>query len=69
MKLLASTKIKITKDENGENMPHLEITKVVLVHCNVVSSNYRQDLRDLYVFVPDKPFGQWLDISAKTSYF
>ena len=58
MKLLASTKIKITKDENGENMPHLEITKVVLVHCNVVSSNYRQDLRDLYVFVPDKPFGQ-----------
>ena len=41
MKLLASTKIKITKDENGENMPHLEITKVVLVHCNVVSSDYR----------------------------
>ena len=69
MKLLASTKIKITKDENGENMPHLEITKVVLVHCNVVSSNYRQDLRDLYVFVPDKQFGQWLDISPKTSYF
>ena len=69
MKLLASTKIKITKDENGENMPHLEITKIVLVHCNVVSSNYRQDIRDLYVFVPDKPFGQWLDISPKTSYF
>ena len=29
MKLLQSTKSKITKDENGENLPHLEITKVL----------------------------------------
>ena len=29
MKLLRSTKSKITKDENGENLPHLEITKVL----------------------------------------
>ena len=36
MKLLGSTKIKITIDENGENMPHLEKNKVVLVHCNIV---------------------------------
>ena len=35
MKLLGSIKKKITKDENGENMPHLEITEVVLVHCNI----------------------------------
>ena len=33
MKLLASTKSKISKDENGENVPHLEIAEVVLVHC------------------------------------
>ena len=36
MKLLGSTKNKITKDKNGENVPHLEITEVVLVHCNIV---------------------------------
>ena len=35
-----STKSKITKDENGENVPHLEITNVVLIHCNIVNNNY-----------------------------
>ena len=42
MKLLGSTQNKITKDKNGENVPHLEITEVVLVHCNIVI-NYQQD--------------------------
>ena len=32
MKLLGSTKSKITKGENYENMPHLEITEVILMH-------------------------------------
>ena len=41
MKLLGSTKSKITKDENGENVSHLEITEVVLVNSNIVSSNYK----------------------------
>ena len=36
MKLLGSTKSKITKDKNGENVPYLEIIEVVLIHCNVV---------------------------------
>ena len=40
MKLPGSTKTKITKDKNGENVPHLEITKVVLVHCNVINNDY-----------------------------
>ena len=40
MKLLGSTKSKINKDENGGNVPHLEITEVVLVHCNIVNNNY-----------------------------
>ena len=44
MKLLGSTKSKITKDENGENVPHLEITEVVLMHYNIVNNNYQQDL-------------------------
>ena len=34
MKLLGSTKNKITKDENGETVPHLEISEAVLIHCN-----------------------------------
>ena len=48
MKLIGSTKIKITKDKNGENVPYLEITKVVLIHCNVVSNCYQQNSRVLY---------------------
>ena len=36
MKLLGSTKGKITKKKNEANIPHLEITEVVLVHCNNV---------------------------------
>ena len=62
MKLLGSTKNKITKDKNGENVPHLEIMEVVLVHCNIVKNDYQQDSRVLYKFVPNKSFGQLLDI-------
>ena len=43
MKLLGSTENKITNDKNGENVPHLEITEVVLVHCNIVNNDYQQD--------------------------
>ena len=68
-KLLGSTENKITKDENGENAPHLEITEVVLVHCNIVNNDYQQDLRVLYTFVPNKSFGQLLDISPKKILF
>ena len=49
MKLLGSTKSKITKDENGENVPHLEITEVILVHCDIVNNDYQQDSRVLYI--------------------
>ena len=40
MKLLGSTKTKITENENGENAPDLEITEVVVVHCNVINNYY-----------------------------
>ena len=53
MKLLGSTKSKITKDENCKNVPHLEITEVVLIHCNIVNNDYQQDSRVLYTFVPN----------------
>ena len=62
MKLLLSIKNKITKDENGENVSHLETTEVVLVHCNIVKNYYRQDLGVLYTIVPNKSFGQLLHI-------
>ena len=62
MKLLGSNKSKITKDENGENIPHLEITEVVLVHCNIANNDYQQDSRVLYSFVPNKSIGQLLDV-------
>ena len=56
MKLLGSTKKKINKDENGENVLHLEITEVVFVHFNIVNNDYKQDSRVLYTFVPNKSF-------------
>ena len=43
MKLLGSTVNKITKDKNGENVPHLEITEVVLAHYNIVTNDYQED--------------------------
>ena len=69
MKLLRSTDNKVTKDKNGENVLHLEITEVVLVHCNIVNNDYRQDSRVLYTFVPNKPFGSLLETSPTDHIF
>ena len=65
LKLLGSIKRKITKDRHGENVPHLEMTEVVLVHCNIISNDYQQDSKVCYTFVPNKSFAQLLDISPK----
>ena len=69
MKLLGNTKSKITQDENDENVPHLEITEVVLVHCNIVNNDYEHDLRVVYTFVPNGSFGQLLNIPPKNFIF
>ena len=69
MKLPGSTKSKITEDKKGENFPHLEITEVVLIHSNIVNNDYQQVSRVLYTFVPNKSFGQLLDISQKKFIF
>ena len=69
MKLLGSTKSKIIKDEYGENAPHLVITEVVLIHSNIVNNDNQQDSRVLYTFIPNKSFGQLLDISTKKFIF
>ena len=69
MKLLGSIENEITEAKNGENVPHLEIMEVVLVHCDVVNNDYQQDSRVLYLFVPNKPFGSLLEISSTNHIF
>ena len=69
MKLVGSTKNKTTKDKNGANIPHLEITEGILVHCNIVNNDYQQDSRVLYTFVLNKPFGNLLEISPTNHIF
>ena len=69
MKLLGSIESKITKDKNRENVPHLEVVELVLVHCNLVNNDYQQDVRILYTFVPNKTFGSLLEISPTNQVF
>ena len=69
MKLLGSAENKMTKDKKGENVPHLEVVELVLVHCNVVNNDYQQDSRILYTFVPNKTFGSLLEISPTNHVF
>ena len=69
VKLLGSTESKITKDKSGENVPHLEVVEIVLVHCNLVNNDYQQNSRILFTFVPNKTFGSLLEISPKNHVF
>ena len=71
MKLHGSDENKLTKDKKGENVPHLEITEVVLVHCNSSYQfiDYQQDSRVLYTFVPNKTFVSLLEISPTNHIF
>ena len=69
MKLLGSTESKITKYKNGENVPHLEIVELVLIHCNLVNNNYQKSSRILYTFVPNIEFGSLLEISPPNYIF
>ena len=69
MKLLGRAESKITKDKNGENVPHLEVAELVLVHCKLVNNDYQQDPRVLYTFVPNKAFGSLLEISPTNHVF
>ena len=69
MKLLGSTESKITKDKNGENVPHLEVFELVPVHCNLANNDDQQDSRILYIFVPNKIYGSVLEISSTNHIF
>ena len=68
IKLLGSTEYKIIIYRNGENLPHLEITVLLLVHCNIVNNDHQQDSRALYTFVLN-PFGCLLKIQQQILFF
>ena len=63
MQLLGSSKKDIDKNKDGELEPRLETVEVVLVHCNLVNSNYQQASKVLFTFVPNKQFGQLTTIT------
>ena len=50
-------------------MPYLEITEVVLIHCNVGNISYQQNSRVLYIDIPNNLFSQLIDISPKNFIF
>ena len=62
MKLLGGTKKDVDADKNSENVPKLESVEVVLLHCNLVKNDYQYTSRVLFSFVPNKPFGQLINI-------
>ena len=64
MILLGNTKKDVDQDKNGEDVPKLESVEVVLVHCNLVNNNYQQASKVLFTFVPNKQFGQLINISS-----
>ena len=66
MKLLGSTKKVVDKDKNSENVPKLESLEVVLVRCNLVKNDYQHSSKVLFNFVPNKQFGQLINISPNT---
>ena len=63
MKLLGSTKKDVDQYNDGEDVPKLESVEVVLVHCNLVNNNYQQASKVLSTFVPNKQFGQLINIA------
>ena len=63
MKLLGSTTNVVDNDKNSENLPKLESVEVVLVHCNLVKNDYQHASKVLFSLVPNKQFGQLLNIS------
>ena len=64
IKLLGSTKKVVDRDKNGENVRKSESVEIVLVHSNLVKNDYQHTSKVLFTFVPNKKFGQLLNVSA-----
>ena len=63
LKLLGSTKKDVDQDKDREDVPKLESVEVVLVHCNLVNNNYQQASKVLFTLVPNKQFGELINIA------
>ena len=63
MKLLVSAKKDVDQNKDGEDVSKLESVKVVLVRCNLANNSYQQASKVLFTFVPNKQFGQLINIS------
>ena len=63
MKVLGSTKKDVDQNKDGEDVPKLESVEVTLIHCDLVNNNYQQTLKVLFTFVPNKQFGQLINIA------
>ena len=55
MKLFGNTKNKITKNENDENAPNMDIIEAVLINCNIANKLFDQLLDNsskkyIYIF-------------------
>ena len=66
MRLLGSTKQVVDKDKNEENVPKLDFVEVILVHRNLVKNDYQHSSKVLFSFLPNKQFGQLINISPNT---
>ena len=63
MKLLGSAKQVIDEHKNSENVPKLELVELVLMHCNVAKNDYQQASKVIFIFVPNKQFGELISIA------
>ena len=56
MRLLGSTKEDVDADKNSENEPKLQ-------SFNLVKNDYQHTLKVLFSFVPNKEFGQLINMN------
>ena len=64
LELLGSTKKDVGKDKDGENVPKLELVETVLVQCSLIKNDYQHTSKVSFTFIPNKQFGQLINISA-----
>ena len=69
MKLFGSTKKLIDKTRNGENVPSLEVVKVVLVQCNLVDNQYQEKSEVLYTFTPNESYAYLSNVEPSNLVF
>ena len=69
MKFLGSAERKISENKDCENVPQVEITEFILVHCSLVNNEFQRESKILHTFVPNKPYGKLLEITPTNLIF